>query len=93
MRFVNPIKLREYLSAGVPVVSTRVPEVERYARHAAIADDAPGFVRAIEAALAADAPDARRVRSAAMAAETWPARVSEVARIVDDIAHRKRGSS
>ena len=29
MTFVNPIKLREYLSAGLPVVSTPVPEVLR----------------------------------------------------------------
>ena len=28
---VNPIKLREYLAAGRPVVSTPMPEVERYA--------------------------------------------------------------
>src|SRR5438876_11554672 len=27
---VNPIKLREYLSAGLPVVSTAVPEVAHY---------------------------------------------------------------
>jgi hypothetical protein len=30
-RAVNPIKLREMLSAGCPVVSTALPEVERYA--------------------------------------------------------------
>ncbi len=30
-RAVNPIKLREYLAAGLPVVSTPLPEVERYA--------------------------------------------------------------
>ena len=29
---VNPIKLREYLAAGLPVVSTPLPEVERYAQ-------------------------------------------------------------
>jgi len=89
MTYVNPIKLREYLSAGVPVVSTAVPEVRRYARWCAIADDAPGFVAAIERALADDTPAARRERSAAMAAETWPARVAEVARIVDDTQLRK----
>ena len=27
MHYVNPLKLREYLSAGLPVVSTAVPEV------------------------------------------------------------------
>ncbi|MDY0169842.1 MAG: glycosyltransferase [Thermoguttaceae bacterium] len=31
-RAVNPIKLREYLAAGLPVVSTPLPEVERYAQ-------------------------------------------------------------
>jgi glycosyltransferase involved in cell wall biosynthesis len=92
MTFVNPIKLREYLSAGVPVVSTRVPEVERYAHVAQIADDAPGFIAAIERALANDSPAARRQRSAAMAAETWPARVADVARIVEQIASRKLAS-
>jgi glycosyltransferase involved in cell wall biosynthesis len=93
MTFVNPIKLREYLSAGVPVVSTRVPEVERYKHLAAIADDAPGFIAAIERALATDSPARRRERSAAMAAETWPARVAAVSQIVDEVALAKRGAS
>src|SRR5690606_13415752 len=42
MQFVNPLKLREYLSAGLPVVSTPIPEVARYrdtCRIAATADD------------------------------------------------------
>jgi len=93
MTFVNPIKLREYLSAGVPVVSTRVPEVERYAHLAQIADDAEGFVDAIEHALATDSPELRKKRSDAMAAETWPARVADVARTIDHVASRKREAS
>ena len=97
MTYVNPIKLREYLSAGVPVVSTRVPEVERMIDRsghlAQIADDAPGFVAAIERALAGDSPARRQERSAAMATETWPARVEQISRIVDDLASAKRGAS
>jgi nucleoside-diphosphate-sugar epimerase/glycosyltransferase involved in cell wall biosynthesis len=85
MKFVNPIKLREYLSAGLPVVSTDVPEVRRYERWCAIAHDGPGFVAAIERALAEDSPARRHERSDAMKSETWPARVAEVARIVDDL--------
>ncbi|MBX3252481.1 MAG: glycosyltransferase, partial [Myxococcales bacterium] len=78
MKFVNPIKLREYLSAGLPVVSTDVPEVRRYAPRCTIADDGPAFVAAVESALASDSPARRRERSQAMERETWPMRVAEV---------------
>ena len=30
IRFANPIKLKEYLALGLPVVSTEYPEVEDY---------------------------------------------------------------
>jgi len=89
MKFVNPIKLREYLSAGLPVVSTAVPEVRRYGHWCAIAETGDEFVAAIDAALASDSPALRRERSTAMAAETWPNRVASVSRIVDDVARTK----
>jgi glycosyltransferase involved in cell wall biosynthesis len=88
MTYVNPIKLREYLSAGLPVVSTPVPEVRRYDRWCAIADGSGAFVAAVEAALN-DGPERRRERSAAMKHESWPARVARVAAIVDDVARSK----
>jgi glycosyltransferase involved in cell wall biosynthesis len=72
---VNPIKLREYLAAGLPVVSTPMPEVKLYSHLIEVADTAEGFVRAVEAALATG-PDARTVRTAAMAVETWPMKVA-----------------
>jgi glycosyltransferase involved in cell wall biosynthesis len=87
--FVNPIKLREYLSAGLPVVSTPVPEVRRYADWCSIADTPDAFVAAVEKELAADSPERRQARSRAMTAETWPIRVADVARIVDEVARKK----
>ncbi len=92
MAFVNPIKLREYLSAGLPVVSTAVPEVVRHAQWCAIGHDAAELEGAIARALADDSPAARRVRSAAMIAETWTARVDNVSRIVEEVARRKSRS-
>lgn len=89
MTFVNPIKLREYLSAGLPVVSTAVPEVKRYDHWCSIAEDGPSFVAAVDRALATNSPERRRERSFAMAKETWPMRVAEVSRIVDDVARTK----
>ena len=58
-RFISPTKTPEYLAAGRSVVSTPITDVVRHygAIHGvAIADDAAGFVAAIEAALAL-APD------------------------------------
>lgn len=89
MTFVNPLKLREYLSAGVPVVSTPVPEVVRHAQLCRVADTPDAFVAALDAALAEASPTARRARSDAMAQETWSARVAQVTRTVDEIAQSK----
>ncbi len=75
-RAVNPIKLREYLSAGLPVVSTRLPEVERYDEWVSVAEGAEGFVRACEEVLAAEAR--REDRQAAMRRETWAVKVEEI---------------
>jgi glycosyltransferase involved in cell wall biosynthesis len=90
MRYVNPLKLREYLSAGLPVVSTPVSEVARYAHLGArVAANANDFVAAVERALAEDSPAARASRSAAMQHETWSARVAEVAHTIDELAERE----
>jgi glycosyltransferase involved in cell wall biosynthesis len=89
MAFVNPLKLREYLSAGVPVVSTPVPEVVRYSHMCRIAATPEAFVAAVDAALAEATPAARRARSDAMTKETWSARVADVTRTIAEIAQRK----
>jgi glycosyltransferase involved in cell wall biosynthesis len=76
---VNPIKLREYLAAGLPVVSTPMPEVKLYSHLIEVADTAEGLLRAVEEALASG-PDARALRTAAMALETWSGKVDQICR-------------
>jgi glycosyltransferase involved in cell wall biosynthesis len=86
MTFVNPLKLREYLSAGLPVVSTPVPEVKRYAPLGVHVAETPAqVIAAVERALVEDGPAARRARSEAMAHETWSARVAEVTRTIHEL--------
>ena len=83
--YVNPLKLREYLSAGVPVVATPMPEVLPLTHLCRVAGTAADTIAAVEAALGDGAPAARRARSAAMASETWTARVREIARRIDEL--------
>lgn len=78
IRHSNPIKLREYLSAGLPVVSTDVPEVRRFPEWACIGRTPEEFMARIEQALEEDTPARRRQRSACVQNETWEANVAQV---------------
>ncbi len=71
----NPLKVREYLAAGLPVVSTAIPEVE-VLNLCRIGRDTEGFLREIEGALAKPGPSAEL--SATMANESWDAKLDEI---------------
>jgi glycosyltransferase involved in cell wall biosynthesis len=90
IRTVNPIKLREYLCAGLPVVSTPLPEVLPYGHLCSVAGDKETFLRAVEGALASDTPALHRQRSEAMRAETWERKVRELGTTVARVRHRKQ---
>jgi len=91
-RNVNPIKLREYLSAGLPVVSTELPEVRRCGVPVCVASDRQEFIAGIEHALREDSAEQRRRRSESMRGETWEARVDEIGRQVLRIKASKASS-
>jgi glycosyltransferase involved in cell wall biosynthesis len=74
-RHIDPVKLREYLSAGLPVVATALPEVAAIDSSCRIVRSVDELVAAVEAALRDGGPEARSRRSRAMASETWQARV------------------
>jgi len=90
-RNVNPIKLREYLSAGLPVVSTNLPEVEFYSDQVYVARGHDEFVSKVEQAIREDSGEARQQRSDSMQGETWKARVTAVGDAVVNIRNAKIG--
>ena len=76
-RSVNPIKMHEYLAAGLSVVSTPLPEARRYSDPGPIhiADTAEAFADACDAALIRETSTSRQQISAMVEAESWSARV------------------
>jgi glycosyltransferase involved in cell wall biosynthesis len=79
---VFPMKVYEYLAAGLPVVSTSLPALAGV-EGIDLADDAAGFERLLERELAADSPARRRERSAAAAAHSWDERLREITTAIE----------
>ncbi|MFH0899731.1 MAG: glycosyltransferase, partial [Pseudomonadota bacterium] len=88
-RNVNPIKLREYLSAGIPVVSTEIPEAAGFPQDCTVTGSHEAFLDAIERYLAEDSPEQRNARSIAMQAHAWNRRIAELSRHVLRVKARK----
>jgi len=91
-RCINPIKLREYLSAGLPVVATAIPEAAAYARSCRLVRGSAAFVTACEDALREDSPELRRQRSDAMRHETWERKAEESLQIALRVRAARRRS-
>jgi glycosyltransferase involved in cell wall biosynthesis len=82
----NPLKVREYLAAGLQVVSTAIPEVEVLGQ-CRIGTDSESFIREVEDALRDPGPSVER--SEAIRSESWEARLEEICRHITDVQHSK----
>lgn len=88
----NPLKLREYLAAGRPVVSVRNPEIEKFAHLVRIADGHAAFLAALDAAVA-EGPGDTAPRRAAVADQSWERRVDDALAAVRRVLRRPPPSS
>lgn len=67
----NPIKLKEYLALGKPVVSTPFPELQKYFDVVYIADTPEEFAQCIKRALAENNPERIAARREKVQTSTW----------------------
>jgi glycosyltransferase involved in cell wall biosynthesis len=75
-KFANPTKLREYLAAGCPVVSTLQMEAGKLDDYVDFADDENQFVSAIRRVIEQGAQKSGRELSEAMREHSWEARAN-----------------
>jgi glycosyltransferase involved in cell wall biosynthesis len=78
---IFPMKVYEYLAAGLPVVTTPLPALNEVAE-VARAPDALGMAQLLDEAFAEDTPARRLERSRAAAAHSWDRRLEEIATAV-----------
>ncbi|MGY1631533.1 glycosyltransferase [Geodermatophilus sp. SYSU D01186] len=70
----NPIKLKEYLALGLPVVSTDFAELATYTDRVRVAASADGFVEAIRQTLSDGGPSTPTERRASVLDYSWTSR-------------------
>jgi glycosyltransferase involved in cell wall biosynthesis len=74
----NPLKLREYLAAGLPVVAAPLPEIARLGNLVGLATTAEEYVRQISALFDAGDVGPSRERSERVRNESWEDKVKEI---------------
>ncbi|MCX6031096.1 MAG: glycosyltransferase [Chloroflexi bacterium] len=90
-RHASPLKLYEYLAAGLPVVSADVPAVRPFAGLIEITGGPEETAAAVARALAADSPAARAGRRAAVHEHSWDARVEVLSAMLAEALAEKDG--
>jgi glycosyltransferase involved in cell wall biosynthesis len=84
-RSISPTKTLEYLAAGLPVVSTRVPDVVAdYADVVHLVDDAAGFAAACRSVLGHDVRARDRRARPLQRRQEWDAIAASMAALLDD---------
>ncbi len=80
--YANPLKLRQYLASGKPVVSTPLPEVMRYGGLVRIGKSPEEYVRHIEYLMDYDTPKDSRERMDAVREESWESVMCQIEPLV-----------
>jgi glycosyltransferase involved in cell wall biosynthesis len=81
----NPIKLYEYFSCGLPVVSTPLPEVQVMGDLVYVGRDPSDFARQVTRAFTEDDPARRARRKEIAAREDWTGRARDISAALGEL--------
>jgi glycosyltransferase involved in cell wall biosynthesis len=89
-RSVFPMKVHEYLGAGLPIVATSLPSL-RAVDDITFVNDPAAMAEAIEAELAKENSDRRAERSRRARGRSWEARLTEIAAALEASGDSRTG--
>jgi glycosyltransferase involved in cell wall biosynthesis len=78
----NPLKLREYLATGKPIVAVRAPEIEKFGHVLPLADNHEEFLAHLDNAVHDRSAASRQSRLDSIRGQSWDDRVDAVVEIV-----------
>ncbi|QGU00566.1 UDP-galactopyranose mutase [Candidatus Syntrophocurvum alkaliphilum] len=79
---VNPIKMWEYLATGMPVVTSAIPEINKFAEYIYYSEDDNQFINNIAEALANQ--DDKWPRMALAERNSWTIRARQILQIIEE---------
>jgi glycosyltransferase involved in cell wall biosynthesis len=85
----NPLKLREYLAAGLPVVAAPLPEVAKFSGLALLARTSQEYIQAVECLLRRGETGPSYARSRMMIPESWEVKISQMEELLEFTLARK----
>ena len=83
-RFMQPVKLTEYMATGKPVVVTSIPATLEWRDSLFVAEHKEQFVKQVLLALESGLPDSQRTARQRLKQESWSAKALEFLKILGD---------
>ena len=82
---IYPMKINEYLAAGLPVVSTDFGDIADFADLVKITDDKEAFLQHVLSEIAGDTPEKRTARLKTAENNTWDKRAEELSNVIEQV--------
>lgn len=80
---ISPLKMYDYLAAGLPIASLDIPAVKKFNSYIHIAKTPDDYLSAIEQALGDNSPNRRQQLRAVAARHSWEARAEEISTLIE----------